>query len=33
VPSTLKILGGVLCLVGIFIVHRYMSPVITPAVE
>jgi drug/metabolite transporter (DMT)-like permease len=25
VPSTLKILGGLLCLIGIFIVHRYAA--------
>ena len=31
VPSTLKILGGLLCLVGIFIVHRYAAPVIAPS--
>jgi drug/metabolite transporter (DMT)-like permease len=31
VPSTLKILGGLLCLIGIFIVHRYAAPVIPPS--
>jgi drug/metabolite transporter (DMT)-like permease len=30
VPTLVKILGGILCLMGIFIVHRFSSGVITP---
>jgi drug/metabolite transporter (DMT)-like permease len=30
VPSIIKILGGILCLIGIFIVHRFSSGVIAP---
>ena len=31
VPSTIKVLGGLLCSVGIFIVYRYAAPVISPS--
>jgi drug/metabolite transporter (DMT)-like permease len=31
VPSSVKIAGGILCLAGIFIVHRFAAPVISPA--
>jgi len=33
VPSMIKILGGLLCLIGIFFVHRYSAPVISPVSE
>jgi drug/metabolite transporter (DMT)-like permease len=33
VPSLVKILGGILCLLGIFIVHRFSTGVITPATD
>jgi drug/metabolite transporter (DMT)-like permease len=33
VPSTLKILGGLLCLLGIFIVHRYAAPATSPITD
>ncbi len=33
VPSLVKILGGILCLIGIFIVNLYAAPVVTPVVD